>query len=488
MLVFLFAPLLGALRAGPLGEFEAATDVGRTAHAGTVHFDPALFEYRITGGGANIWGKEDAFHFLRKEVTGDLALSFEAEWVGAGKSSHRKVCGMVRAGLDADAPYVDVVVHGNGLIEMQYRKVKGGETFGVGTPVTAPARVRIERDGEVFTVSVAKNGKSFHHVGSIALALPETVNVGIAVSAHDSGGHETAVVSRLLLKNRVPQPAEKRVRETSLETVAVATRLRRLVYRDRSTFEAPNWTRDGQHLLINRGGGIFSIPIGTGEPRRLDTGKVDRNNNDHGLSFDGRWLALSSSGGAAGSQIYVVPATGGEPRLVTPEGPSYWHGWSPDGTTLAYCARRNGNFDIYTIPIAGGPERRLTTYEGLDDGCEYTPDGTKIYFNSERTGVMQIWRMNPDGSGQELVTRDPNFADWFPHPSPDGKWLVFLSFDKTVKGHPANQNVTLRLMPLAGGEPRGIATLFGGQGTINVPSWSPDSAQVAFVSYRHVLP
>ena len=184
----------------------------------------------------------------------------------------------------------------------------------------------------------------------------------------------------------------------------------------------------------------------------------------------------------------MVPATGGEPRLVTPTGPSYWHGWSPDGQTLIYCARRNGNFDIYRIPTAGGTEERLTTAEGLDDGCEFTADGAKIYFNSERTGVMQIWRMNPDGSGQEQVTTDPNFGDWFPHPSPNGKWLVFLSFDKAVKGHPASQNVLLRLIPLAGGKPKTIATLFGGQGTINVPSWSPDSTQIAFVSYRPVLP
>lgn len=487
-LVCLFAPLSAALRAGTLGEFETAADIGITRHPGTTTFDPTLLEYRITGGGANIWGREDAFQFLWKKMSGDLALSFDAVWVGAGKSTRRKVCGMVRAGLDADAPYVDVAVHGNGLIEMQYRKVKGGETYGIATPVTAPARVRIERDGDVFTVSISKNGRSFHNVGSISLALPDAVNVGLAVSAHDAGEHETAVVSRVLLKNRVPRPGEKRVRETSLETVAVATGLRRLVYRDRTTFEAPNWSRDGKSFLINRDGGIYTLPLKRGEPRRLDTGKVDRNNNDHGLSFDGRWLALSSGGGTKGSQIYLVPATGGEPRLITPEGPSYWHGWSPDGATLAYCARRNGNFDIYTIPVAGGPERRLTTAESHDDGCEYTPDGTKIYFNSDRTGTMQIWRMNPDGSGQELVTHDPEFADWFPHPSPNGKWLVFLSFDKSVKGHPANQNVTLRLMPLAGGEPKVIATLFGGQGTLNVPSWSPDSSQVAFVSYRHVLP
>lgn len=482
------APAADAPRSAALGAFEQATDVGAIALAGVSEFLPASGQYRITGSGANIWAREDAFQFLWKKLSGDLVFSMDATWPSPGKDAHRKVCAMVRAGLESDAAYVDVAVHGDGLIELQYRKEKGGDTFGVRTPIKAPATVKLERDGDVFTVSVAKSGGAFQPVGAVSLALPDPVHVGLAVSAHNATVRETALVSNLVLKNRVAQPGEKRVRETSLETLVVATGERKLIHRERSLFEAPNWSRDGKQFLVNRAGGIFTIPVTGGEPQRLDTGAVERNNNDHGLSFDGKWLALSSGGGPEGSRIYVVPAAGGEPRLVTPTGPSYWHGWSPDGRTLVYCARRNGNFDIYRIPTAGGTEERLTTAEGLDDGCEFTADGAKIYFNSERTGVMQIWRMNPDGSGQEQVTTDPNFGDWFPHPSPDGKWLVFLSFDKAVKGHPASQNVLLRLIPLAGGKPKTIATLFGGQGTINVPSWSPDSTQIAFVSYRHVLP
>jgi Tol biopolymer transport system component len=154
---------------------------------------------------------------------------------------------------------------------------------------------------------------------------------------------------------------------------------------------------------------------------------------------------------------------------------------------LAYAATRGGNADIYSISVEGGEERRLTDAPGLDDGPDYSPDGQYIYFNSERTGWMQIWRMHPDGSGQEQVTRD-DYANWFAHPSPDGKWLVFLSYNKTVKGHPPDQDVMLRLMPAAGGEPRVLVKLFGGQGTINVPSWSPDSKRLAFVSYRRLKP
>ncbi len=175
---------------------------------------------------------------------------------------------------------------------------------------------------------------------------------------------------------------------------------------------------------------------------------------------------------------------GGEPKLLVKAQPSYWHGWSPDGKTIAYCAERNNNFDIYTIPVEGGDERRLTTADGLDDGPDYTPDGQWIYFNSERTGLMQIWRMHGDGSQQEQVSRGTPMADWFAHPSPDGQWISCVSFDKSVKGHPPNKDVAIRLMPMAGAEPKALVTLFGGQGTMNVPSWSPDSKHFAFVSYR----
>ena len=181
----------------------------------------------------------------------------------------------------------------------------------------------------------------------------------------------------------------------------------------------------------------------------------------------------------------MVSAGGGTPRTVVEGAPSYWHGWSPDGRWLVYCAERNGEYDVYAAPVTGGAETRLTTAKGLDDGPDFSPDGRFIYFNSDRTGRMQIWRMRPDGSGQEQVTRD-GWNDWFPHPSPDGRWLVFLSYGSEVKGHPANQDVQLRLMSLTDGTVQVLAKLFGGQGTLNVPSWSPDSRRVAFVSYQPV--
>ena len=279
----------------------------------------------------------------------------------------------------------------------------------------------------------------------------------------------------------VPQSQSTRV-ESRLEILTVPTGEREVVWSAPAHFEAPNWSRDGSSLLFNQGGRIYLLPLGGREPRLIDTGPATRCNNDHGLSPDGQWLAISHSP-EKDSLIYVLPAAGGQPRLVTPKGPSYWHGWSPDGRTLAYCARRDGEYDVYTIPAEGGEERRLTTAPGLDDGPDYAPDG-RIWFNSVRTGVMKIWRMDPDGRNQTQMTRNEEYADWFPHPSPDGKHVVFLSYDRAVEGHPANKDVVLRVMPAEGGEPRVIARLFGGQGTINVPSWSPDSRRVAFVSYR----
>jgi Tol biopolymer transport system component len=312
--------------------------------------------------------------------------------------------------------------------------------------------------------------------------------VGLGVCAHDNARLETAEFANVALTALAPVATTNLTRHSTLETVDINSMDRRVVWHTAHAIEAPNWSRDGSFLLFNGGGRLYRLPVAGGEPALLDTGFATRCNNDHGFSPDGQWLALSDqSQGDRKSLIYVVPSAGGTPRLVTPLGPCYWHGWSPDGQTLAYCAERAGEYDVYTIPVAGGPETRLTTAPDLDDGPDYTADGRWIYFNSERSGRMKIWRMHPDGSGQEPVTHD-EFNDWFPHPSPDGRWLVFLSYEPGVTGHPENRDVQLRLMPLGGGEVRVLARLYGGQGTINVPSWSPDSRRVAFVSYQWVTP
>lgn len=477
----------GAEEASTLGIFQKAADVGKVSHAGAVKYDAKAQTYSVTGGGANIWGSEDAFQYVWRELSGDAVMTTDVQWQGAGVNAHRKAGWMVRQSTEPGAAYVDAVVHGDGLISLQYRRVAGGPTEEIQSVVRGPASLRLERHGDVFTMSVSRDKRSFTPVGSLSVALKDPVLAGLVVCSHDDSVAETAVFSNTGLTTMGTPKAEDRVVESTLETLSVRTGERRVVYRTRGHFEAPNWSHDGAYLLFNGGGRLFTIPVAGGEPKPLDTGVAVKCNNDHGFSFDGKWLAISDQHDGD-SRVYVLPSGGGVPRLVTPLAPSYWHGWSPDGRTLTYCAARNGEYDVYTIPVEGGTERRLTTAQGLDDGPEYAPDGWHIYFNSERTGLMKIWRMNADGSLQEQVTFDPDYADWFAHPSPDGKSIVFLSFDKTVQGHPANKDVALRIMDLPDGKPRVLARLFGGQGTINVPSWSPDGKQIAFVSYRLVAP
>jgi Tol biopolymer transport system component len=477
-------------RAQERGEFEGATDVGDAQPKGSVRFDPVRREYRITGGGENMWGSRDAFHYVWRRLSGDLTLSTEVRFPETAGNAHRKAGWVVRQGLEADSPYADAIVHADGLISLQYRLVKGGPTLEVRSPVKGPATIRLERTGDLFSLSVARDGKRFQPAGSVTIPLPDPVYVGLGVCSHDAASPASAVLSQVVLENPGVFPAEKRVLESRLEVLSIATGEREVVYTTRDHIEAPNWSRDGRFFLFNQGGQLYSLPREGGQPVLVNTGSARRLNNDHGLSPDGQWLAISHSPGSD-SLIYLLPASGGEPQQVTSLGPSYWHGWSPDGKTLAYCARRNGEFDVYAISAdaeKSTEERRLTSAPGLDDGPDYAPDGQTIYFNSVRTGQMRIWRMNPDGSDQRQLTFDEAYADWFPHPSPDGKWLVFVSFDKSVEGHPPNKDVALRLMPAAGGEPRLLARLFGGQGTINVPSWSPDSTSFAFVSYRLVKP
>ncbi|MGA2061005.1 MAG: hypothetical protein ABSG67_11025, partial [Thermoguttaceae bacterium] len=333
--------------------------------------------------------------------------------------------------------------------------------------------------------AAGKNG-DFNPVCSKKMHLKDPIYAGLAVCSHDAAKKETAVFSSVHLENHGVIPDSSQILESTLETIDVETGRREIVCHVNQHIEAPNWFPSGEMLLYNSGGKLYSIPVKGGSPSLIPTGEANRCNNDHGFSPDGKWIALSNNTVDRGSLIYIAPSEGGRPRLVTKLGPSYWHGWSPDGKKLAYCAQRNDEFDIYTINIDGSQETRLTDAPGLDDGPEYSPDGKYIYFNSERAGLMKIWRMLANGQQQEQVTFDDDYADWFPHPSPDGKWLVFLSYDKSVKGHPANQEVVLRLMPAAGGEPKILTHLFGGQGTINVPSWSPDSRKFAFVSYRLV--
>jgi TolB protein len=466
------------------GLFEAHADVGQVLHAGRLEFDASRQSYVVSGSGENMWFATDAFHFAWKQVSGNISLTADVSFTDKGGNEHKKAVLMIRQSLDPDSAYADVALHASGLTSLQYRDEKGAMTHEIQSNISAPARLRIVKQGDFVYLWLAGADGEFKMSGAaIQVSIQGTFYVGIGVCAHDKDAVEKAVFSKVDLVTPPAVTGEPKLYST-LETVAIASTDRRVVYVAPEHFEAPNWTRDGTAFLFNGGGHILRLPVTGGTPATIDTGFAVRCNNDHGISPDSKWLAISDqSHEDHHSLVYVVPIEGGTPRRITKNSPSYWHGWSPDGTTLAFVGQRDGDFDIYSITVTGGEETRLTTAKGLDDGPEYSPDGKYIYFNSERTGEMQIWRMRPDGSGQEQITSD-DFNNWFPHISPDGKWMVFLTYDKSVIGHPENKDVRLRLMSLEERKISVLAQLFGGQGTINVPSWSPDSKQLAFVSYQ----
>lgn len=460
-----------------IGIFTGHGDIGDVGVPGGVEHDEPS-GYRVSGSGANMWFGADAFHFAWTRVSGDVELSAAVAFEGAGADPHRKAVIAVRAGLEDDAVYADVALHGDGLTSLQFRTERGADTKEVQSHRGGAARIGLRRRGRF--VHAVLDGEPAG--GAVRLDLPDEFLIGIGVCSHVRDASETAVFRDVELSG--VEDAAPRLWST-VETIDIASTDRRSVTTVDRWIEAPNWTADDR-LIVNGEGSLFGLPISGGALSRIDTGSATACNNDHGLSPDGTRMAISDQSAADGlSVIATLPIGGGTPTRITPNAPSYWHGWSPDGSTLAYCAARDGVYGIFTIPAGGGEERRLTTAVHLDDGPDYSPDGRWIYFNSDRTGRMQIHRVPAEGGEIEHVVHSPT-ADWFPHVSPDGRWMVHLAYAPEVDGHPRDHDVALVLTDRHDGTGRVIAELFGGQGTINVPSWSPDSTRFAFVSYAYL--
>jgi TolB protein len=470
-----------------IGIFDGQSDVGLVKIKGSANYVQKTNEYEISGSGYNIWNNHDEFHFLWKKMKGNFILHTRGKFVGKGVEAHRKIGWMIRSSLDTSAPHVSAAVHGDGLTSLQFRKKPGGKTEEIRMTDTAPDVIQLERRGNLFIMSVAHFGEAFKTVETSEIDLGDEVYAGLFIGSHNAGVLEKAIFDNV----RITVPAKenfvayKEYIGSDLELLDVKTGKREIIFESPESIQAPNWSKNGKYLLYNSKGLMYTLDLAGRQPKQLNTGSVQNNNNDHVISFDGKMLGLSSSSPDKkySSVVYTVPIGGGEPKQITPIGLSYLHGWSPDGKFLVFTGQRNNEFDIYKVPAAGGEEVRLTTAQGLDDGPEYSPDGQYIYFNSNRTGTMQIFRMKADGSNQEQLTSD-EFNNWFPHVSPDGKWIVFLSFMKDVPSgdHPFYKHVYLRLMPVTGGDAKVVAYIYGGQGTINTPSWAPDSKRLAFIS------
>ena len=479
----------------PLGIFEGHSDVGTVLHPGSVIYDATQQTYTITGSGENMWLAKDAFQFVWKKVSGDVSLAADIRFPHPGGNPHRKAALLLRQSLDADAVYADAALHGVGLTALQFRPEAGAVTGGVelnfNSITDAPTRFRIEKRGDHFTMFLSFHGEPLHPAGAATrLHLDGSFYIGLGVCSHDKDVSETAVFSNVVIEP-LPSPTSETLsnRElySTLQTISLDHDAPRAVvaYAAPGHFEAPNWTRDGKSLIFDQGGRIMTVSVDGGTPKPIDIGAATGCNGSHGLSPDGKWIAIScNTPGESGSRVYIIPSGGGSPRMVTQNPASYFHSWSPDGKTIAFARPHPGGGDIWDISVDGGPETRLTTSTGISDDPDYSPDGRYIYFNSDRGGgTMQIWRMHADGSEPEQITSDEK-NNWTPHISPDGKWMVFLSYDKSVTGHPANKDISLRVMSLSDRKISKLVDLLGGSGTINVPSWSPDSRHLAYVSYE----
>ncbi|HEX8710512.1 MAG TPA: hypothetical protein VF730_01480 [Terracidiphilus sp.] len=496
VIAFTATLIAGAQTAGnSLGIFENQSDVGSVTPPGTATFDPATGVYTLHSAGANLWARADAYHFVWKKVSGDLSLTADVKLAGGGPSAnpHRKALLIFRQTLDADSVYADAALHGVGLTALQYRREKGDTTHDIEFNIGAPQRLRLEKRGDTITLFLSMHGEPLHQAGaSIKLHLDGTFYAGLGMCSHNPDAVEQGTFAHVELEPLTsPATPSPKVLYSTLQTIAInpdapqAT----VILTGKGHMEAPNWSRDGKTLIFNRDGKLWSVPAtesggNIDDAKSIDIGNATDCTGSHGLSPDGKLLAMTcTTPDHPGRRVYIVPSGGGTPRMVTENPNSYFHSWSPDGKTILFTRPNHGGGNIYSISATGGPETALTSGTGLSDDPDFSADGEWIYFNSDRAGGMQIWRMHPDGSHPEQVTFDDK-RNWTPHPSPDGKSILILSYGSDVSGHPANKDVTLRILNPADGNIRDLVQIIGGSGSDNVPNWAPDGAHFAFVSYQ----
>ena len=369
LVALVFATTMTFGQATPLGLFDGQTDVGNPAKKGSGTYIPATDQYVISGAGYNVWFDRDEFHYVWKKMKGDFILYTRAAFLGSWVDYHRKVGWMVRASLDGNSAHVNAVEHGDGLTSLQYRSATGAQTGEQRMKLTKADVLQLERKGNVFIMRAARYGEPFETDTISGINLGDEVYVGLFVGSHNADVVETGVFQDVRISVPYKGEADQATPMTlgsNLELLDVASGRREAVYHVPYSIQAPNWTKDGGSLIFNSNKGLlYRFDLTTREPVLLNTGDVTNNNNDHVISFDGTMLGLSSYvKDRGGSIVYTVPITGGAPQQVTPSGPSYTHGWSPDGKSIVFCGERSGEFDVYKVPVSGGPEVRLTDAKG----------------------------------------------------------------------------------------------------------------------------
>lgn len=492
--LFVMAGVVQSLHGQAVGAFENQSDVGAVEPAGTGGFDAARGVYTLTSAGENLWGRRDGFHFVWRRVEGNQALTAEIDFpVKSGAHNpHRKAVLIFRQSLDAGAAYADVAVHGVGLTALQYREQPNAVTDDFELNIELPRKVRLEKVGDRITMYVSRHGEPLHPVGaSIRMHFEGAFYAGIGLCSHEAAQVEKAEFAHVMLERpAVAAAGEKPAVTSAIETISVGDEFRRvqILATEAAQYDAPIWSRDGKRILFTRNGKLATVAA-EGGPVREFAIDAERCSGSHGFSPDGKWLAATcNKAGSHEAHIYLVPAEGGKARQLTQLPGAYFHSWSPDGKTILFTRMEPGGaLNIHAIAATGGEERALTAGKGVSDDPDYSADGAWIYFNSDRAGgPMQIWRMRADGAGAEPVTRDER-NNWTPHPSPDGKRLLMLSYAPEEKGHPGNRPVALRLLDLGTGALRTLIETTGGNGTDNVNNWAPDGEHMVWANFE-VLP
>ena len=436
-------------------------------------------------------GTANGLGFQYRKLAGDFILTTQLQFAAQGDSRQA-----LQYGLQLESQTPGEYALKTRLDSFDNLVVDALQDKKISLPLLAKVRnpdvFQLERKDAELIFSAANFGKPLQIIARVTLPQKMALNVG--VYRQFIAGDKTTLEMRNLRwvipvwKDFIPY---YHYLGSRLEVLDVATGERSVIYETAASIEAPNWTSDGDNIIYDSAGRVYKLHLPTKKIAMVNTGFEVRTNNDHIISFGGTTLGITHLDGGIVDNwtIYKLPITGygsgrAEPIQLTFKPPCYLHGWSPDGRYILYTSERGGKFKIYRGNSDGSNgEVQLTHGEGMDDGSEYSPDGKHIYFNSTRGGPMRLWRMDADGKNPKQITQD-NFNDWFPHISPDGKNIVFLSYLGEVppEQHPYYQQVYLRSMPVGGGEAKVIAYLYGGQGTINVPSWSPDGRYVAFVS------